>query len=223
MRTILFVLGLHMVPVAAVSGASLHLPTEPAAVIGDGPVLLRFEGEIQTARSFNDSYSDAGLLSILSSRAVTYRMEVDVGRDQSTTVNSAGWWNHFYSRLLGGSYMEGSVGSRLERESFTAFNSTHSGRSLGQVSGGNTVRIQSSKWVEDWQVGDRMSFQDLTIPLLGSGAVYYYGEVTLTSIEAIPEPGASTLVGLAVAGALIRRRRTRNRAPAGRSRSHKLS
>ncbi len=177
--------------------------------------IYTFQGVIQSSASYNNLYPVSSLHAILGSTNVLYAFEIDFGREVSSFSNSAGTWNYFYVRLLGDGYMQQEIGSRSPEE-FRGFNVFYnSGNDLGQISGGNTVRISKNgtDWmVQDWAIGQSFRFQDgVAAPRTGSpgSAVYYYGTVELVSIVAVPEASSTMLLGLALCPLILRRSRTK--------------
>jgi len=107
--------------------------------------------------------------------------------------------------------MEDEIGSVLGHQS--SFNGDFfSIHDVGQLGGGHGVRItayssQTLDWrVQDWEVGDQLNFTDLAVPPGGGGAVYYFGNVNLVSIQPVPEPASGTLIGLGAVAVCLQRR-----------------
>jgi len=164
--------------------------------------------------STNSLYPVSSLGADLGVTQVTYSFEIDFGRGVSTSTNTAATWNYFYDDLIGEGLMASEIGS-VYPEINQGYDADYFSRSdMGQISGGrNGVRIftnasLTSRWkVEDWKVGDQFQLVDLATPPAGGGAVYYYGNVSLVSIQPIPEPSAYVLTVIGGCALLMRRMR----------------
>ena len=170
------------------------------------PMYYTFEGLITGFQSYNSAVSLDDYDVLLGQTMVSYVFEVDFERNAHETSNSAGTWQRFYSDLLSDAIVDG-LGSEIN-ESFDFYNNNHF--NLGSLQGGSTVRIQASElfhdsWrVEDWFVGQQLKLIDGGLPTPApGGAVYFFGDVELTSISStltVPEPGTLALLVVALAG-----------------------
>lgn len=179
--------------------------------------VYEFRGTILSSSSNNPIYPVGSLDATLGSTPVTYLFEVDFNRNVSTFQNSAGTWNYFYADFFGRGVMATEMGT-IPAENDIGFDVNYvSSSDTGQLGGGGVRVFYSSlmaqAWrVEGWKVGDRFRFTDGTIPPGGGVAVYYLGEVTLTSITPIPEPSGSVLATVGITALLsIRFRRSKTK------------
>jgi len=181
----------------------------PASAI---PLQYTFEGVVTGFESFHSGYSLSDFDIQIGRTPLRYIFVVDFDADQSTTTNTAGTWNRFYSDLLQGSIVNGG----REYGDYHAYNWFRSGLpNRGQITSNlanvrvSTDASQTIDWrVQDWQVGQSFRSTDLACYPGGRGgcAVYAYGDVALTSIAQVPLPGTAVLVVLALVGLRLRRR-----------------
>jgi len=179
------------------------------------PKLYTFEGFVSGFQSYHQNYDIDDFGIIIGGTTLRYVFEVDFNNGVSTYTNSAGTWNYFYSDLIEGSVINGG----LLYGDYYGFNWYRlSGPNMGEITSNHAnVRIDSyendtQNWrVQDWQIGQAFSSTDLASYPGGinGSAVYAYGDVTLTSITAIPIPGAVWLLGSGLIGLVGLRKKFR--------------
>ncbi|MCW1884713.1 hypothetical protein OKA04_08235 [Luteolibacter flavescens] len=176
-------------------------------------VIYRFDGVV-SGSLFDDSRifeSQHGV--IMGVTTVTYFFEVDFDRDAGQFTTPVQTVEYFYSELKGDGLAESFMGSTYDQDAVQGANIDFSDfHDTGKLTGGKVVTIhtndtRTSLWrVEDWQVGQSFLFTDVTRPVGSVTSIGLHGNVTLTSIEPVPEPACATLAGLAGLLALRRRR-----------------
>ncbi len=142
--------------------------------------------------------------------AVTYAFAVDFNLNERAVVNGIGRWDYFYSDLLSEPII--SDGGPEANESYTADYRVYTDKSV--LKGGSTVSVlatadEHTQWkMQNWYVGQELSLTEEG-SYDGENEARFYADVTLTSIEAIPEPSSGILV-IATGGVLgFLRRRSR--------------
>jgi|GEM_PF-3632087 len=153
------------------------------------PQYYTFKGEITHFKSYNPSVILSDFDVVLGETKVTYVFEVDFSRKQSTTSNSAGSWDYFYSDLITESIIKGHVYSEVHK-SYNFINNSAS--NSGSLCGGARVSVSSSEkdelsWrVQDWYVGKRLKLIDGGRYKTGNNkATYFYGDLELTAISSV--------------------------------------
>lgn len=191
----------------SILAASLFLFAVTSKSVFAVPMYYSFEGTVNDFTSYSTSatVTEADFGITLNQTTVSYLFEVDFDRNVSTSSNSAGTWDYFYTDLLFGELISGE-GSEVN----TGFNASLNHADIGQISGGSAVRItttdyMSTNWaVQDWIVGQSFGSQDLGYFSEYGAAVYAFGDVVLTSISSenpvgVPEPSTLLLMGLGLA------------------------
>lgn len=157
-----------------------------------------FEGVVTGFESYHSGLSINDFDVTVGETEVIYVFEVDFDANNSTSTNSAGTWSYFYTETISGSIING----MQSNANYQGFNWVRPSDSMGQITGTQLdVRVQTSEFitdnwrVQDWEIGQ--SFRSIDSGCFAGGdsgcAVYAYGDVMLTSITAVPVPGAIIL------------------------------
>jgi hypothetical protein len=171
-------------------------------------ILYTFEGTVSRFQSYHQNYDIDDFDLTVGETSLKYIFEVDFDNGQLSSANGAGTWDYFNSDILEGSIINNGT-SDGERKGFNWNRPT--APNVGQISGnlaGGDVRITTSvrnttDWrVQDWEIGQTFSSIDGACYSGGSSgcAVYAFGDVTLTSITAVPVPAAFILFVSGICG-----------------------
>lgn len=179
------------------------------------PMRYTFTGLVTDFQSYHQDYDITDFDIVLGETTVNYVFVVDFDSAISSFTNSAGTWNYFYSDLIEGSIING---GNIYGDYYGYNWYQLAGPNMGQITSNladvriNTSEAFTQNWrVEDWQIGQ--SFRSIDLACYPGGgtagcAVYAYGNVTLTSITAVPLPGALILFLSGILGLKLANRKT---------------